>query len=115
MGTTRQFVRDKVFGGAVCFTKLLTLLCFRLLMGLVFMVVVWWAPSTKSDTGTYPFYFFLVVLVVYALHQVCHISLSYTLLSSNDINLTVCFALLELVLGALLTMCPAKYQSHNNC
>lgn len=43
---------------------------FRLLMGLVFMAIVWWAPSTKSDTGTYPFYFFLVILVVYALHQV---------------------------------------------
>lgn len=41
-------------------------------MGLVFAVVVWWAPSTRSSTedGSYPLHFYGVVLLVYALHQV---------------------------------------------
>ena len=39
-------------------------------MGLIFSVVVWWAPTTKISPGEYPTYFYLVVLLVYALHQV---------------------------------------------
>ena len=44
---------------------------FRLIMGLVFAVVVGWAPYTKIGPGDYPYYYYLVVLFVYALHQVC--------------------------------------------
>lgn len=43
---------------------------FRLLIGLGFAVLVWWAPSTKTADGTYPFYFYAVLLVSFALHQV---------------------------------------------
>ena len=39
-------------------------------MGLVFAVMVWWAPSTKTSDGVYPLYFYAVILFVYALHQV---------------------------------------------
>lgn len=42
----------------------------RLLMGLEFAVIVWWAPSTRTETGQYPVYFYVVVLLSYALHQV---------------------------------------------
>jgi len=43
---------------------------FRLIMGLVFAVVVGWAPYTKIGPGDYPYYYYLVVLFVYALHQI---------------------------------------------
>ena len=39
-------------------------------MGVVFALVVWWAPSTKSSEGEYPLYFYGAILCVYALHQV---------------------------------------------
>jgi PAT family acetyl-CoA transporter-like MFS transporter 1 len=43
---------------------------YRLLIGLLFMGIVWWAPLTKISEGKYPLYFFLVVLLVYSMHQV---------------------------------------------
>ena len=39
-------------------------------MGLVFAAVVSWAPGTRTPEGSYPFSFYMVVLSVYAVHQV---------------------------------------------
>ena len=42
-------------------------------MGLMFAAIVYWAPSTKSEEGVYPFYFYVVVLLAYAVHQVRYV------------------------------------------
>lgn len=42
---------------------------FRLLIGLEYAVLVWWTPSVKED-GAFPVYYYAIVLLSYALHQV---------------------------------------------
>ncbi|KAI1883305.1 hypothetical protein AGOR_G00243830 [Albula goreensis] len=42
---------------------------FRLLMGLVYALLVWWTPSVKEEGG-FPLYYYAVVLLAYAAHQV---------------------------------------------
>ena len=55
------------------FSKLKANYCFcvcRLLIGLEYALLVWWTPSVKQDGG-FPVYYYAIVLVSYALHQVC--------------------------------------------
>ncbi|XP_072317293.1 acetyl-coenzyme A transporter 1 [Eucyclogobius newberryi] len=42
---------------------------FRLLIGLGYAGLVWWTPFVKHENG-YPIYYYAVVLLCYALHQV---------------------------------------------
>ncbi|KAI4873241.1 hypothetical protein NFI96_020580 [Prochilodus magdalenae] len=42
---------------------------FRLLIGLEYALLVWWTPSVKHDEG-FPVYYYAVVLLSYAVHQV---------------------------------------------
>ncbi|XP_041120744.1 acetyl-coenzyme A transporter 1-like [Polyodon spathula] len=42
---------------------------FRLLIGLEFALLVWWTPSVKQDGG-FPVYYYIAVLLSYAVHQV---------------------------------------------
>ncbi|KAG5847765.1 hypothetical protein ANANG_G00129680 [Anguilla anguilla] len=42
---------------------------FRLLMGLVYALLVWWTPTVKQGGG-FPVYYYAVVLLIYAIHQV---------------------------------------------
>uniref|UniRef100_A0A667ZDH2 Acetyl-coenzyme A transporter 1 n=1 Tax=Myripristis murdjan TaxID=586833 RepID=A0A667ZDH2_9TELE len=42
---------------------------FRLLIGLGYALLVWWTPSVKED-GVFPVYYYAIVLLSYALHQV---------------------------------------------
>lgn len=42
---------------------------FRLIIGLLFALLVWWTPSVKQDGG-FPLYYFAIVLLSYAVHQV---------------------------------------------
>ncbi|KAM6945937.1 acetyl-coenzyme A transporter 1 [Aplochiton taeniatus] len=42
---------------------------FRLLIGLAYALLVWWTPSVKQDGG-FPVYYYAIVLLSYALHQV---------------------------------------------
>ncbi|XP_037632012.1 acetyl-coenzyme A transporter 1 [Sebastes umbrosus] len=42
---------------------------FRLLIGLEYALLVWWTPSLKQEGG-FPLYYYAIVLVSYALHQV---------------------------------------------
>ncbi|KAM9801170.1 acetyl-coenzyme A transporter 1 [Neosynchiropus ocellatus] len=42
---------------------------FRLIIGLLFALLVWWTPSVKHDGG-FPVYYFAIVLLSYAVHQV---------------------------------------------
>lgn len=41
----------------------------RLLFGLEFAFLVWWAPKVKHEGG-FPIYYYAVVVLSYALHQV---------------------------------------------
>jgi len=45
-------------------------LCFRLLMGIVIAYVVWVTPSFKSGESEFPISYYIMLLIVYALHQV---------------------------------------------
>ncbi|KAF7663129.1 hypothetical protein LDENG_00217960 [Lucifuga dentata] len=42
---------------------------FRLLIGLEYALLVWWTPSVKQEGG-FPIYYYAIVLLSYALHQV---------------------------------------------
>ncbi|XP_029302662.1 acetyl-coenzyme A transporter 1 [Cottoperca gobio] len=42
---------------------------FRLLIGLEYALLVWWTPSVKQEGG-FPVYYYALVLLSYALHQV---------------------------------------------
>ncbi|XP_025913579.1 acetyl-coenzyme A transporter 1 isoform X2 [Apteryx rowi] len=42
---------------------------FRLLLGLEFAFLVWWTPKVKHEGG-FPVYYYAVVLLSYALHQI---------------------------------------------
>ncbi|XP_062860379.1 acetyl-coenzyme A transporter 1 [Trichomycterus rosablanca] len=42
---------------------------FRLLIGLGYALLVWWTPSVKQEDG-FPVYYYAVVLLSYAVHQV---------------------------------------------
>ncbi|KAM3875337.1 acetyl-coenzyme A transporter 1 [Diretmus argenteus] len=42
---------------------------FRLLIGLEYALLVWWTPSVKQEGG-FPVYYYAIVLLSYALHQV---------------------------------------------
>ncbi|XP_028320186.1 acetyl-coenzyme A transporter 1 [Gouania willdenowi] len=43
---------------------------FRLLIGLEYAALVWWTPSVKQGPGSFPLYYYGIVLLSYALHQV---------------------------------------------
>lgn len=42
---------------------------FRLLIGLEYALLVWWTPSVKQEGG-FPVYYYAIVLLSYAVHQV---------------------------------------------
>ncbi|XP_057695414.1 acetyl-coenzyme A transporter 1 [Corythoichthys intestinalis] len=41
----------------------------RLIFGLEFVLLVWWTPSVKHE-GEFPVYYYIIVLLSYAMHQV---------------------------------------------
>lgn len=43
---------------------------YRLLFGVIYPMLVWMTPSMRSSSGEYPYYFYGIVMVLYALHQV---------------------------------------------
>lgn len=47
----------------------------RLLIGLEYALLVWWTPSVKQDGG-FPLYYYAIVLLSYAVHQVWYFSYS---------------------------------------
>ncbi|KAH7958499.1 hypothetical protein HPB49_002081 [Dermacentor silvarum] len=50
-----------------------------LLLGMAFMVLIHWTYHVKNPDGTFPIYYYIVIVVVYAVHQVtvysCFVSL----------------------------------------
>lgn len=43
----------------------------RLLIGLEYALLVWWTPSVRQEGG-FPLYYYAVVLLSYAVHQVSY-------------------------------------------
>uniref|UniRef100_A0A131YNZ3 MFS transporter, PAT family, solute carrier family 33 (Acetyl-CoA transporter), member 1 n=1 Tax=Rhipicephalus appendiculatus TaxID=34631 RepID=A0A131YNZ3_RHIAP len=43
---------------------------YRLLLGLVFMILVHWTYRVKNPDGTFPLYYYVVIVLVYAVYQV---------------------------------------------
>ncbi|CAL1282574.1 unnamed protein product [Larinioides sclopetarius] len=54
---------------------------FRLLFGLIFPALVWWTYQVKLDTGGFPVYYYVVILLAYALHQITVYSVFVALMS----------------------------------
>lgn len=54
---------------------------FRLLFGFIFPLIVYWTPMVKLEDGTFPFYYYLVLIVVYAFHQITVYSIFVSLMA----------------------------------
>ncbi|NXQ30037.1 ACATN protein, partial [Alaudala cheleensis] len=55
---------------------------YRLLLGLEFAFLVWWAPKVKHEGG-FPVYYYAVVVLSYALHQVTLYSMYVAIMAFN--------------------------------
>ncbi|CAM5138423.1 unnamed protein product [Eretmochelys imbricata] len=55
---------------------------FRLLIGLEFAVLVWWTPKVQHEGG-FPIYYYIVVLLSYALHQITLYSMYVAIMAFN--------------------------------
>jgi len=55
---------------------------FRLLMGLVFALLVYWTPFVRAPgEEEFPYYYFFVILFIYALHQVAVYSMFVSIMA----------------------------------
>uniref|UniRef100_A0A8C2U6V9 Acetyl-coenzyme A transporter 1 n=1 Tax=Coturnix japonica TaxID=93934 RepID=A0A8C2U6V9_COTJA len=55
---------------------------FRLLLGLEFAFLVWWTPRVRHEGG-FPIYYYVVVLLSYALHQISLYSMYVAIMAFN--------------------------------
>lgn len=53
----------------------------RLLFGIIFPVIVYWTPSFKLEDGTFPFYYYALLVFVYGLHQITVYSIFVSLMA----------------------------------
>lgn len=53
----------------------------RLLLGLVFMFLLSWTYRVKNPDGTFPLYYYAVIVIVYAVHQVTVYSIFVSLMA----------------------------------
>ncbi|KAH7931472.1 hypothetical protein HPB52_025646 [Rhipicephalus sanguineus] len=54
---------------------------YRLLLGLVFMILLHWTYHVKNADGTFPLYYYAVIVIVYAVHQVTVYSIFVSLMA----------------------------------
>ena len=40
------------------------------MFGFVYAGLVWVTPRFKNEDGEFPFYYYLIILIIYAIHQV---------------------------------------------
>uniref|UniRef100_A0A8D0HDV1 Acetyl-coenzyme A transporter 1 n=1 Tax=Sphenodon punctatus TaxID=8508 RepID=A0A8D0HDV1_SPHPU len=55
---------------------------FRILLGLEFALLVWWTPKVKHEGG-FPIYYYIIVLLSYALHQITLYSMYVAVMAFN--------------------------------
>lgn len=80
-----QIVLPWVISRITCGPRPLDLLIyaypFRLLFGLIFPVVVYWTPMVKLSDDTFPMYYYLILIIIYAVHQVTVYSVFVSLMA----------------------------------
>lgn len=54
---------------------------FRLYFGIIFPLVVYWTSTVKLADGTFPIYYYVVLLIVYGLHQITVYSIFVALMA----------------------------------
>jgi PAT family acetyl-CoA transporter-like MFS transporter 1 len=54
---------------------------YRLLFGIVFPLIVYWTPMVKLEDGTFPTYYYMTLIFVYALHQITVYSIFVSLMA----------------------------------
>lgn len=54
---------------------------FRLLFGFIFPLIVYWTPTMKLADGTFSFYYYIMLIFVYALHQITVYSMFVSLMA----------------------------------
>ncbi|KAL3185785.1 hypothetical protein MRX96_028678 [Rhipicephalus microplus] len=54
---------------------------YRLLLGLVFMILLHWTYHVKNPDGTFPLYYYAIIVIVYAVHQVTVYSIFVSLMA----------------------------------
>uniref|UniRef100_A0A914W828 Acetyl-coenzyme A transporter 1 n=1 Tax=Plectus sambesii TaxID=2011161 RepID=A0A914W828_9BILA len=54
---------------------------YRIIMGAVFAVLIWWTPSFKTENGSYSKMVYVVWVVAYALHQVATYSIFVSMMA----------------------------------
>lgn len=54
---------------------------YRLLLGFVFMILLHWTYHVKNADGTFPLYYYAVIVIVYAVHQVTVYSIFVSLMA----------------------------------
>ncbi len=42
----------------------------RMAMGIVFAAIVWWSYTIGGSEGGFPFYYYIVVVIAFVVHQV---------------------------------------------
>ncbi|XP_038958958.1 acetyl-coenzyme A transporter 1 isoform X3 [Rattus norvegicus] len=55
---------------------------YRLLLGLEYALLVWWTPKVEHQGG-FPIYYYIIVLLSYALHQVTLYSMYVSIMAFN--------------------------------
>nr|CAG4641622.1 EOG090X04K8 [Eurycercus lamellatus] len=43
---------------------------YRLMFGIVYAVLVWITPRFQNDDGQFPFYYYFIVVIIFAIHQI---------------------------------------------
>lgn len=56
---------------------------FRLVCTALFALIVYWTPYFKQDDGTFPYFYFVVILAFYSLHQVALYSMFVSTMAFN--------------------------------
>lgn len=77
------WIISKYTAGPAPLSVFLKAMPFRLLMGLVFAAVVWITPWFKTETGDYPFYYYILLVFAYALHQITLYSMFVAIMAFN--------------------------------
>ncbi|PRD32018.1 UNVERIFIED_CONTAM: Acetyl-coenzyme A transporter 1 [Trichonephila clavipes] len=54
---------------------------FRLLFGILFAALVWWAHQVKLESGGFPDYYYVVIVLSYAVHQITVYSIFVALMA----------------------------------
>lgn len=58
----------------------------RLMFGIVYAGLVWVTPRFQNEDGQFPFYYYAIVIVIYAVHQVFTKNLRFLIYLNNVVH-----------------------------